>query len=152
MRKGRADHDVMASRALSGATRLESSSRGRERTAVSQRARASPAKRRICQAAWPSSVKHAAANTTGSTNRRPMRLNVASPEAPESAKGGENKPAVVEEGWPIVMDLPAYVPEQDGELLELVVVGAGPAGLAVASRVAASGYKVVLVDPDPLGR
>lgn len=28
--------------------------------------------------------------------------------------------------------------------------GAGPAGLAVAGRVAASGLKVALVDPDPL--
>jgi flavin-dependent dehydrogenase len=32
----------------------------------------------------------------------------------------------------------------------VVVCGAGPAGLAVASRVAASGLSVIIVDPDPL--
>lgn len=52
--------------------------------------------------------------------------------------------------WPLQMELPPYQPS--GELLELVIVGGGPAGLAVAGRVAAAGYKVVLVDPEPLGR
>jgi lycopene beta-cyclase len=51
------------------------------------------------------------------------------------------------------MDLPEYDPAvAPGELLELVIVGGGPAGLAVAGRVAAAGYKVVVVDPAPLGR
>eukprot|EP00873_Tetraselmis_striata_P010501 jgi/Tetstr1/430765/TSEL_020550.t1 len=50
----------------------------------------------------------------------------------------------------LAMELPPYQPS--GELLELVIVGGGPAGLAVAGRVAAAGYKVVLVDPEPLGR
>lgn len=55
--------------------------------------------------------------------------------------------------WPIEMDLPEYDPTvAPGELLELVIVGGGPAGLAVAGRVAAAGYKVVVVDPAPLGR
>lgn len=73
------------------------------------------------------------------------RLRAAAPaEAPrEEAPLGE---------WPLDMDLPDYVPEKAGELLELVVVGAGPAGLAVAFRVASFGYKVVLVDPEPLSR
>lgn len=33
---------------------------------------------------------------------------------------------------------------------DLAIAGAGPAGLVVAARVSAAGYKVCLVDPDPL--
>jgi pyruvate/2-oxoglutarate dehydrogenase complex dihydrolipoamide dehydrogenase (E3) component len=31
-----------------------------------------------------------------------------------------------------------------------VIAGAGPAGLAVAQRVSAAGYRVCIIDPDPL--
>lgn len=34
--------------------------------------------------------------------------------------------------------------------LDLVVAGAGPSGIAVAERVSAAGYKVCVVDPQPL--
>lgn len=34
---------------------------------------------------------------------------------------------------------------------DVVIAGAGPSGLAVASRVAAAGFQVAIVDPDPLG-
>jgi choline dehydrogenase-like flavoprotein len=33
---------------------------------------------------------------------------------------------------------------------DLVIDGAGPAGLAVAQRVSAAGYRVCIIDPDPL--
>ena len=33
---------------------------------------------------------------------------------------------------------------------DLVIAGAGPAGLAVAQRVSAAGYRVCIIDPDPL--
>ncbi|KAG2430978.1 hypothetical protein HYH02_013511 [Chlamydomonas schloesseri] len=36
------------------------------------------------------------------------------------------------------------------EYVDLVVAGAGPAGVAVASRVAAAGFSVCVVDPEPL--
>ena len=40
--------------------------------------------------------------------------------------------------------------EEEGlVVVDLVVAGAGPAGLAVASRVAAQGFDVVVVDPEP---
>jgi flavin-dependent dehydrogenase len=41
---------------------------------------------------------------------------------------------------------PASLPDAD-----LVVAGAGPAGLAVADRVARAGFRVCVIDPDPLG-
>ena len=31
-----------------------------------------------------------------------------------------------------------------------MIAGAGPAGLAVAQRVSAAGYRVCIIDPDPL--
>ena len=35
--------------------------------------------------------------------------------------------------------------------VDLIVAGAGPSGLAVASRVAEAGFSVAVIDPDPLG-
>lgn len=35
--------------------------------------------------------------------------------------------------------------------VDLVVAGAGPSGLAVAERVARAGFKVCIIDPQPLG-
>jgi lycopene beta-cyclase len=51
---------------------------------------------------------------------------------------------------------PKDVPIQEHDLVaapfvDLVVAGAGPSGLSVAERVARAGYKVCVVDPDPLG-
>lgn len=36
------------------------------------------------------------------------------------------------------------------EAFDLAIAGAGPAGLVVAGRVAAAGFKVCIIDPDPL--
>lgn len=41
------------------------------------------------------------------------------------------------------------LPESEYDKQEVCVVGAGPGGLAVAARIAAGGYRVCLVDPDP---
>lgn len=35
--------------------------------------------------------------------------------------------------------------------VDLIVAGAGPAGVAVAERVAQAGFKVCVIDPNPLG-
>ncbi|KFM24907.1 Lycopene beta cyclase, chloroplastic [Auxenochlorella protothecoides] len=48
------------------------------------------------------------------------------------------------------LQLDAYDP-MEVQAADLVVVGAGPAGLSVAARVSQAGFRVVLVDPDPLG-
>ncbi|GBF96585.1 lycopene beta cyclase, partial [Raphidocelis subcapitata] len=47
---------------------------------------------------------------------------------------------------PIVAVNPASSPEVD-----LVIAGAGPSGLVVGARVAEAGYRVVIIDPEPLG-
>ncbi|PSC67972.1 Lycopene beta chloroplastic [Micractinium conductrix] len=44
--------------------------------------------------------------------------------------------------------LPLYDP-QEQRTFDLVVVGSGPSGLAVADRVAAAGFQVLIVDPNP---
>ncbi len=44
------------------------------------------------------------------------------------------------------------VDTDNSSVCDVVVAGAGPSGLAVATRVAAAGFKVVVVDPDPLGK
>lgn len=46
-------------------------------------------------------------------------------------------------------ELPSYDPSKP-QRFDLVVAGAGPAGLAVAARVSAAGFSVCLVDPKPL--
>ena len=51
---------------------------------------------------------------------------------------------------------PTDVPIQTHDLaaaprVDLIVAGAGPSGLAVASRVAEAGFKVAVIDPEPLG-
>lgn len=40
----------------------------------------------------------------------------------------------------------------DGDSYDVVIAGAGPSGLAVASRVAGAGFKVAVIDPQPLGQ
>jgi lycopene beta-cyclase len=40
--------------------------------------------------------------------------------------------------------------EQQHSYVDLVVAGAGPSGIAVASRVARAGFSVCVVDPNPL--
>nr|WJE87832.1 lycopene beta-cyclase [Chlorella sorokiniana] len=47
------------------------------------------------------------------------------------------------------IQLQLYDPAQPATF-DLVVVGSGPAGLAVADRVAQAGFKVLIVDPNPL--
>ncbi|KAI3438710.1 hypothetical protein D9Q98_001130 [Chlorella vulgaris] len=47
------------------------------------------------------------------------------------------------------IELPLYDPAQP-RTFDLVVVGSGPSGLAVAHRVAEAGFKVLIVDPNPL--
>jgi len=79
------------------------------------------------------------------------RLCAVAPSAPAPAPAFSQPDYNQEAEWPLEMELPPYVPVE-GDLIEVVVVGAGPAGLAVASRVSSFGYKVVLVDPDPLSR
>lgn len=46
--------------------------------------------------------------------------------------------------------LPLINPSDPGTY-DVVVAGAGPAGLAVAERISAAGFSVALVDPNPLG-
>lgn len=51
---------------------------------------------------------------------------------------------------------PTDIPLQQHDLLkapyvDLVVAGAGPAGAAIAARVAEAGYRVCVIDPAPLG-
>ncbi|CAI5966813.1 unnamed protein product [Closterium sp. NIES-64] len=47
------------------------------------------------------------------------------------------------------ISFPAYNPEDTAGTLDLIVVGAGPAGLSVAQQVASHGMKVCCVDPAP---
>eukprot|EP00191_Tetraselmis_sp_GSL018_P008538 CAMPEP_0177594828 /NCGR_PEP_ID=MMETSP0419_2-20121207/9998_1 /TAXON_ID=582737 /ORGANISM="Tetraselmis sp., Strain GSL018" /LENGTH=491 /DNA_ID=CAMNT_0019086181 /DNA_START=226 /DNA_END=1701 /DNA_ORIENTATION=+ len=81
------------------------------------------------------------------------KLQVTASAAMDSPPASEAPTVDQDSQWPIKMELPEYNSKnQQNELLELVVVGGGPAGLSVAARVSAFGYKVVLVDPEPLGR
>jgi lycopene beta-cyclase len=47
------------------------------------------------------------------------------------------------------LELPRVDPSRD-DAYDLVVAGGGPAGLAVASRVAAAGFRVAVLDPNPV--
>jgi lycopene beta-cyclase len=40
----------------------------------------------------------------------------------------------------------------DTAVYDVLIAGAGPSGLAVASRVAKAGFRVAVIDPDPLGQ
>lgn len=40
--------------------------------------------------------------------------------------------------------------DREVDVFDLVIAGAGPSGLSVGSRVAAAGYRVCIVDPNPL--
>ncbi|KAI8112409.1 hypothetical protein M9434_003732 [Picochlorum sp. BPE23] len=57
-----------------------------------------------------------------------------------------------EEEW--FPDLTLKRVSDDGEVdsYDVVIAGAGPSGLAVASRVAGAGFKVAVIDPQPLGQ
>lgn len=46
--------------------------------------------------------------------------------------------------------LPSFRDPKDTTPVDVLVCGAGPAGLAVAGRVASAGLTVALVDPEPL--
>jgi lycopene beta-cyclase len=52
--------------------------------------------------------------------------------------------------WPKDIPLPQH-DEQEQPYVDLVIAGAGPSGVAVAARVARQGFKVCVIDPDPLG-
>ncbi|XP_022142673.1 capsanthin/capsorubin synthase, chromoplastic-like [Momordica charantia] len=51
---------------------------------------------------------------------------------------------------PLIFDLPLFRPGSDSSRFDVVVVGAGPAGLRLAGEVAGYGIKVCCVDPSPL--
>lgn len=55
-----------------------------------------------------------------------------------------------EEDW--FPDLELKRVDPDNATFDVVIAGAGPSGLAVATRVAAAGFRVAVVDPDPLGK
>ena len=55
-----------------------------------------------------------------------------------------------EEDW--FPDLELKLVDKHNAVFDVVIAGAGPSGLAVATRVAAAGFKVAVVDPDPLGK
>lgn len=55
-----------------------------------------------------------------------------------------------EEDW--FPDLELKLVDKDNAVFDVVIAGAGPSGLAVATRVAAAGFRVAVVDPDPLGK
>ena len=48
------------------------------------------------------------------------------------------------------LQLEPYSPGPQQQTFDLVIAGAGPSGLAVAARVSAAGFKVLLIDPTPL--
>eukprot|EP00890_Picochlorum_soloecismus_P003143 jgi/Picsp_1/382/NSC_00380-R1_lycopene beta cyclase len=56
----------------------------------------------------------------------------------------------MEEDW--FPDLNIDLVQDDNSRYDVVIAGAGPSGLAVASRVAAAGFTVAVVDPVPLGQ
>lgn len=78
---------------------------------------------------------------TLSGKKRVFRTESALTEQPSSAQ---------DEEWFPDLDLQRI----DGENpnYDVVIAGAGPSGLAVAARVAAAGFRVAVVDPDPLGQ
>lgn len=55
--------------------------------------------------------------------------------------------------WPTDADLQLPMHDaQSAPFVDLIVAGAGPAGIAVAQRVAAQGFRVCVVDPEPMGK
>lgn len=62
----------------------------------------------------------------------------------EASRPSAEAPATFES-----LGLHTHNPESTAKL-DLVVAGAGPSGIAVAERVSAAGYKVCVVDPQPL--
>lgn len=52
--------------------------------------------------------------------------------------------------WPTADEI-KLPPHVEGTTVDLIVAGAGPSGVAVAQRVAAAGFSVCVVDPEPLG-
>jgi hypothetical protein len=52
--------------------------------------------------------------------------------------------------WPTDIPLPKHDEEKD-PYVDLIIAGAGPSGVAVAERVAKAGFKVCVIDPNPLG-
>lgn len=54
------------------------------------------------------------------------------------------------EQWPTAQDITLRQHDLQNEVyVDLIVAGAGPSGVAVAQRVAAAGFSVCVVDPDP---
>ena len=54
------------------------------------------------------------------------------------------------DSWPTPSDTPLPVHDLARQpFVDLVVAGAGPAGVAVAYRVAEAGFSVCVVDPEP---
>ena len=47
------------------------------------------------------------------------------------------------------LDIPKYDAEKN-EQVDVVIAGAGPAGIATAARISSQGLRVVVVDPAPL--
>jgi lycopene beta-cyclase len=52
--------------------------------------------------------------------------------------------------WPTDVPIVEHDPAK-GSYVDLVIAGAGPSGLAVGERVARAGYRVCIIDPQPLG-
>jgi lycopene beta-cyclase len=52
--------------------------------------------------------------------------------------------------WPTDVPIVEHDPAKDS-YVDLVIAGAGPSGLAVGERVAKAGYRVCIIDPQPLG-
>lgn len=113
------------------------------RALASARHLSGPAAR--CQKA----AEHNAASATGGIPRRRQPRRPAPPAA--VAASTEPPPPIFVEGNAFPdLQLPAYEPGPQQQTFDLVIAGAGPSGLAVAARVSAAGFKVLLMDPNPL--
>lgn len=53
--------------------------------------------------------------------------------------------------WPSAADVNINIADQAPAYVDLIVAGGGPSGIAVAARVAAAGFSVCVVDPEPYG-
>uniref|UniRef100_A0A7S0RHM7 lycopene beta-cyclase n=1 Tax=Chlamydomonas leiostraca TaxID=1034604 RepID=A0A7S0RHM7_9CHLO len=51
--------------------------------------------------------------------------------------------------WPTPQDTPIQIVDTPPEYVDLIVAGGGPSGIAVAQRVAAAGFSVVVIEQDP---